>query len=55
MLKTWMRAIFFSNIRIRNKSDNLYWEVINVYGPVKHELKGQFLSELYKKKILMCH
>jgi hypothetical protein len=33
----------FSSVKIRNRSDNLCWKVINVYGPVKHELKGQFL------------
>jgi hypothetical protein len=42
-------GIFFSSVKIRNRSDNFYWEVINVYGPVKHELKDQFLHELYKK------
>jgi hypothetical protein len=43
MLKTWMKEKKFSSVKIRNRSDNLCWKVINVYGPIKHELKGQFL------------
>jgi hypothetical protein len=25
---------YFPSIRIRNKFDSFYWEIINVYGPV---------------------
>jgi exonuclease III len=39
---------FFSSITIENRKDN-FWEVINVYGPVKKERKGVFLQELYQK------
>jgi hypothetical protein len=40
---------FFSSVKIKNSGDNFCWEVINVYGPVKHELKSQFCQELYEK------
>jgi hypothetical protein len=34
---------FFSNVEIRNRGGDFCWEIINVYGPVQYELKGQFL------------
>jgi hypothetical protein len=34
---------FFSSVKIRNRVDGFCWEVINAYGPMKYELKGQFL------------
>jgi hypothetical protein len=40
---------FYSSIRIRNRDDGFCWEVINVYGSVQYEHKGQFLQELYQK------
>jgi hypothetical protein len=40
---------FFSSVKIRNNEDAFCWEIINVYGPVKQELKGHFLQELYRK------
>jgi hypothetical protein len=40
---------FFSSVKIRNSGDEFYCKIINVYGSVKQELKGQFLKELYRK------
>jgi hypothetical protein len=40
---------FFSSMKIRNNKDDFYWKIINVYVPVKHDLKEQFLQELYRK------
>jgi hypothetical protein len=31
---------FYSSIRIRNSDDDFCCEVINVYGPVKYDLKA---------------
>jgi hypothetical protein len=39
----------FSWVKIKNRVDDFYWEVINVYGPMKKELKLSFLQELYHK------
>jgi hypothetical protein len=50
MLKTWMRAIFSPVLGSEIKVIIYIGSVINVHGPVKHELNGQFLSELYKKR-----
>jgi hypothetical protein len=38
---------YFSWVKIRNRVDGFYWEVINVYGHVRKELKSSFLQELY--------
>jgi hypothetical protein len=40
---------FFSSVKIRNRGDDFFWEIINVYGSVQYELKGQFLLELFRK------
>jgi hypothetical protein len=31
---------YFSSVKIKNKEGDFYWEIINVYGPMKSELKG---------------
>ncbi|OQU88913.1 hypothetical protein SORBI_3002G120601, partial [Sorghum bicolor] len=43
------RGSFFASIRAKNRKDGLVWEVINVYGPVQHERKQNFLEELTNK------
>ena len=40
---------FFSSIKISNREGDFIWEVINVYGPVQHERKADFLKELQEK------
>jgi hypothetical protein len=40
---------FFSWVKIRNRMDDFCWELINVYGHVKKELKPAFLQELYQR------
>jgi hypothetical protein len=30
----------FSSVKIRNTEGDFCWKIINVYGPVKHGLKG---------------
>jgi hypothetical protein len=40
---------FFSWVKIRNRMDDFCWELINVYGHVKKELKPTFLQELYQR------
>jgi hypothetical protein len=40
---------FFSSVKIKNNGEDFCWEIINVHGHVKHELKGLFLQELYRK------
>jgi hypothetical protein len=39
----------FSSVKIKNRVSDFCWEVINVYGPMKKELKSSFLQELYQK------
>jgi hypothetical protein len=43
--------VFFSSMTVENKKDKFYWEIVNVYGPVRNERKCEFLKELYQKKI----
>jgi hypothetical protein len=38
---------FFSIMTIVNRQDNFCWKIINVYGLVKHAMKGEFLHEIY--------
>ena len=40
---------FCQNVLARDRSSKLEWEIINVYGPVKDELKLSFLEELSDK------
>jgi hypothetical protein len=40
---------FFSSVKIKDRGGNFCWEIINVYGSLKTELKGMFLQELYRK------
>jgi hypothetical protein len=50
MLWRWMKGGFFSSVKIRDvRGGDFCWEIINVYGPVKTELKGLCLQELYRK------
>ncbi|PNT68276.1 hypothetical protein BRADI_3g38171v3, partial [Brachypodium distachyon] len=37
---------FFLSMVVRNKISKLQWEVMNVYGPVLHERKAEFLAEI---------
>jgi endonuclease/exonuclease/phosphatase (EEP) superfamily protein YafD len=46
---------FFSSILIENRSDNMQWEVMNVYGPVQHERKADFLLELNQRLAGITH
>jgi hypothetical protein len=36
-------------VKIRDRGGDFCWEIINIYGPVKIELKGLFLQKLYRK------
>jgi hypothetical protein len=40
---------YLSSVSIKTRQAKFYLEIINVYGPVKYERKGEFLQELYQK------
>jgi hypothetical protein len=42
-------GFFSSNMTVENKKVKFYWEIVNVYGPVRNERKCEFLKELYQK------
>jgi hypothetical protein len=48
MLRKWERGSFLLGEK-RNRVDVFCWGVINVYGPMKKELKSSFLQELCQK------
>jgi hypothetical protein len=45
----WMKEFFSQSVKIRDRGGDFCWEIINIYGPVKIELKGLFLQKLYRK------
>lgn len=34
---------------LKNRKDEKIWEIVNVYGPVQHERKDNFLKEILEK------
>jgi hypothetical protein len=40
---------FFSWVKIRNRVDDFCWELINVFGPIKKELKPAFYKNCIRR------
>jgi hypothetical protein len=41
-------------VEIRNRVDDFYLEVINIYGPIGYEHKGGFLQRVISKDLSQC-
>lgn len=45
-VEEWKRGLYSTGVSVRNKTTNLRWKLVTMYGPADHSLSREFMQEL---------